>query len=204
MRVAGDAHARLARNLEPGRSGSLEDSLPADGNRADADECFQEACLAALEVSRRKVVHNWRGLLQRLAAARAVGRLQAPQRARSRMSLFPCDRLRDDSPSPPRNAEEAELAGELRAALAQIPPSQAAATCMPRTCLSTSCRRTENRDRNQSRELWGSSMNSKFRQRPGPWLNCAATTKLPRGRVGMMVNPGRVREAREKSMATAR
>jgi RNA polymerase sigma-70 factor (ECF subfamily) len=100
------------------------------GNRADADECFQEACLAALEVSLREVVHNWRGLLQRLAAARSVDRLRARHRARSRMSLFPCDQLHDDSPSPPQNAEEAELAGELRTALAQIPPSQAAAFCL--------------------------------------------------------------------------
>jgi|SRR5271157_1704613 len=83
------------------------------GNRADADECFQEACLAALEMSRRELVHNWRGLLQRLAVARSVDRLRARQRAGSRMSLFPCDQLRDDSPSPSQNAEVAELAGEL-------------------------------------------------------------------------------------------
>jgi len=38
------------------------------GNRADADECFQETCLAALAVSRREVVHNWRGLFLRLTA----------------------------------------------------------------------------------------------------------------------------------------
>jgi len=100
------------------------------GNRADADECFQEACLAALAVSRREVVHNWRGLLQRLATARSVDRLRARQRARSRVTLFSWNRLRDDSPSPSQNAEEAELSGELRTALAQIPPNQAAAFCL--------------------------------------------------------------------------
>ena len=47
-------------------------------------------------------------------------------------------------------------------------------------------------------------MNRKFRQPPWPRLIWGATTKLPRGRVGMMVNPGRVREARERAMATAR
>src|SRR5438445_557444 len=46
------------------------------GHRADADECFQDACLAALEVSRRQPVRHWRALLQRLAAARAVDRLR--------------------------------------------------------------------------------------------------------------------------------
>src|SRR5208337_2441666 len=62
------------------------------GNRAEADECFQKQCLAV---------------------ARSVDRLQARQRAWSRMSLFPCDQLRDDSPSLAQNAEVAELAGKL-------------------------------------------------------------------------------------------
>jgi len=44
------------------------------GNRADADECVQEAFLHALEISRRKPVQHWCALLQRLAAARAVDR----------------------------------------------------------------------------------------------------------------------------------
>ena len=46
------------------------------GNRADADECFQEAFLAALEVSRREPVRDWGALLRRLAAARALDRLR--------------------------------------------------------------------------------------------------------------------------------
>ena len=37
------------------------------GNRADADECFQEVFLAALEVSRREPVRDWGALLRRLA-----------------------------------------------------------------------------------------------------------------------------------------
>jgi RNA polymerase sigma-70 factor, ECF subfamily len=32
------------------------------GNRADADECFQEAFLAAFELSRRQEIQNWRAL----------------------------------------------------------------------------------------------------------------------------------------------
>ncbi len=100
------------------------------GNRADADECFQEACLAALEVSRREVVHNWRGLLQHLATVRSMDCLRTRQRTRSRITLFSWNRVPDDSPSPPQNVEEAELSGELRTALAQIPPNQAAAFCL--------------------------------------------------------------------------
>ena len=54
------------------------------GNRADADECFQEACLAALNVSRRQTVRQWSALLRRLAAARAVDQLRQRQRRRAR------------------------------------------------------------------------------------------------------------------------
>src|SRR4051812_36199547 len=43
------------------------------GNRDDADECLQEAFLAALEVSRREDVRHWRAPLPPTAAAPAVG-----------------------------------------------------------------------------------------------------------------------------------
>jgi RNA polymerase sigma-70 factor (ECF subfamily) len=97
------------------------------GNRADADECFQEACLAALEVSRREEVRNWRALLQRLAAARAVDRLRLRRRRKLSPSPPDWDRLRDGSPAPPQRAEDAELTDHLRTALGRIPAKQAEA-----------------------------------------------------------------------------
>jgi RNA polymerase sigma-70 factor (ECF subfamily) len=100
------------------------------GNRADTDECFQEACLAAVELSRREQVNNWRGMLQRLAAARAVDRLRHRRRAKLVASPSGCDQLEGGDPSPAENAQEAELAGELRAALGKIPPKQAEAFCL--------------------------------------------------------------------------
>jgi len=100
------------------------------GNRADADECFQEAYLAALKVSRREVVQNWRGLLQRAAVARSVDRLRARKRARLQTAASGLGQVRDDSPSPPQDAEGAELASELRRALGRIPPKQAEAFCL--------------------------------------------------------------------------
>ena len=100
------------------------------GNRADADDCFQETCLAALEVSRRETVHNWRGLLQRLATLRAMDHLRARNRARRQQPLSRWDEVPDASPAPIENAEEAELAQELRLALSQIPPRQAEAFCL--------------------------------------------------------------------------
>jgi RNA polymerase sigma-70 factor (ECF subfamily) len=99
------------------------------GHRADADECFQEACLAALEESRRRPVRHWRALLQRLAAARAVDRL----RARGRRPAGPepdWSAVPGPAPPPPQGAEEAELAERLREALAQVPPQQAEVFCL--------------------------------------------------------------------------
>jgi RNA polymerase sigma-70 factor (ECF subfamily) len=94
-------------------------------NSADADECFQEVFVAALEVSRREQVGNWRALLQRLAAARAVDRLRERYRRRCREQTADWNKLAGDEPSPSQGAEEAELAQRLRDALAQIPAQQA-------------------------------------------------------------------------------
>ncbi len=99
-------------------------------NRADADECFQEAFLAALEVSRRETVRNWRALLQRLAAVRAVDRLRERCRRRSREQTADWNEMPGNLPPPSQAAEEAELAQRLREALAQLPAKQAAVFCL--------------------------------------------------------------------------
>jgi RNA polymerase sigma-70 factor (ECF subfamily) len=99
-------------------------------NPADADECFQEAFVAALEVSRREEVGNWRGLLLRLAAARAVDRLRQRCRRRSREQTADWDALAGNEPPPSQAAEEAELSQRLRDALAQIPAQQAEVFCL--------------------------------------------------------------------------
>ncbi len=91
------------------------------GNRADADECFQEAFLAALEVSRRERVKQWRALLQRLATASAVDRLRERVRRRSREQPADISALCDAEPQPP----DAELSERLCVAIARIPRKQA-------------------------------------------------------------------------------
>ncbi len=100
------------------------------GNRADADECFQEVFLAALEVSRREPVRDWGALLRRLAAARAVDRLRRRYRHREDRPVVDWDALTGSSPSPSQGAEDAERAESLRAALACLPPNQAEAFCL--------------------------------------------------------------------------
>jgi RNA polymerase sigma-70 factor, ECF subfamily len=99
------------------------------GNRADADECFQEAFLAAWEVARRGPVRDWSGLLKHLAAARAVDRLRRRIR-RPHETVPDWDALSGFGPSPSQSAEDAELPTRLREALASLPAKQAEAFCL--------------------------------------------------------------------------
>lgn len=100
------------------------------GNRADADEVFQETFVAALEFSRKQRVSHWRALLQRLATARAIDRLRQRVRRRGREEPLPHEALAAPDASPLSGAEIAELSDRLRTALAEIHPSQAAVFCL--------------------------------------------------------------------------
>ena len=98
------------------------------GNHVDAEECFQEAFVAALELSRRQELATPRAILQHLATARSIDRLRSRQRRRKRMETMDDDRLDEESaavPSPRQHAEAAELSSALREALTALPPKQA-------------------------------------------------------------------------------
>ena len=95
------------------------------GNRADADECLQEALVVAVGVARREEVRSWRALLQHLATAQAARSLRKRRRPRGVLSRSAdWEAVGGPSPSPLESAEEAELAGSLREALGRIPPKQ--------------------------------------------------------------------------------
>ncbi len=100
------------------------------GDRADADECFQEAFVAALEVSRREPVRDWGALLRRLASSRAIDRLRRRYRHGQNRPVADWDALPGPSPSPSQGVEDAEQAESLRAALACLTPNQAEAFCL--------------------------------------------------------------------------
>ena len=109
------------------------------GRRADAEECFQETFLAALQAWRDEAaagrdVANPRALLHRLATARAIDRLRSRYRRAGREQEVDADRGLDSLPGQHRGPEEqaaaAELAAALRAALAGIPQRQAEAFCL--------------------------------------------------------------------------
>jgi RNA polymerase sigma-70 factor (ECF subfamily) len=100
------------------------------GNAADADECFQEAFLAAWEVSRREQVQNWRALLLRLGAARAVDRLRQRHRRTRGQLKTKWESLPGHEPPPSQSTDEAELTERLRVALACLPVKQAEVFCL--------------------------------------------------------------------------
>ena len=101
------------------------------GNHADAADCTQDAFLAAVELSRRERIRNWGGLLQQLATRKALDQLRS-RAARSRLGGGPPDwaTVVSPNPGPAQEAEAAELAASLRAALCELPDRQAEVFCM--------------------------------------------------------------------------
>ena len=98
------------------------------GNRADADEAFQDAFVAAYDLSRRQTLNSPRAVLLHLATARSIDRLRARQRQRKRHEPVAGDQLEqspDSEVTPRQHAEAGELADELRLSLAMLPPRQA-------------------------------------------------------------------------------
>jgi RNA polymerase sigma-70 factor (ECF subfamily) len=93
-------------------------------NRADADECYQETFLAALEVSNRQPVRNWPALLQRLATSRAIDRVRQRLRRKVHEEVADHQFVSSVDGDPSQHAEAEELAGALRWAVAQLPKRQ--------------------------------------------------------------------------------
>ena len=101
------------------------------GNDADAEDVFQETFVAAVELSRREPVRQWRGLLLRLGHARAIDRLRLRYRRGAREdgaaeeSGGNFEAVAAGGPMPHEMAEAAELSARLRAALGALPDKQA-------------------------------------------------------------------------------
>jgi RNA polymerase sigma-70 factor, ECF subfamily len=99
-------------------------------NQADADECFQETFVAALELSNRQPVRNWPALLQCLATSRAVDRVRKRLRRTRKEEVNNLAKAECTQPGPTHQAEAAERATRLRWALSQIPARQAEIFCL--------------------------------------------------------------------------
>ncbi len=101
------------------------------GNRTDADECLQEAFLAAVTVSRRGPVRSWPALLKQLAVTRAIDCLRRRVRRKSRDG-DPEDLSEAVSrqPAPEAAAQDGERAALLRQALGRLPVRQGQVACL--------------------------------------------------------------------------
>jgi RNA polymerase sigma-70 factor (ECF subfamily) len=99
-------------------------------NRADADECFQETFLSALEVANRQPVRNWSAVLQRLATSRAIDRIRKRVRRRQYEEVAKLGQLAKAQSDPSQDAEAAELSAALRWAIGQLPARQAEVFCL--------------------------------------------------------------------------
>jgi RNA polymerase sigma-70 factor, ECF subfamily len=104
------------------------------GNGDDAADCFQEAFLEAVKVSRRESVGDWAALLRHLATVRAIDLLRVRCRHRDRTdTLTDSEAAVSREANPVQEAEASELAERLRAALPHLSQEQASVFCL--SCL---------------------------------------------------------------------
>ncbi len=101
------------------------------GNRTDAADCFQEAFVCALEISRRQRIRNFSALLRRLATTRAIDQLRRRFR-QSHCSDASADgaAVPSTNPGPAQMAQQQELAARLRESLTQLQPQETQVFCM--------------------------------------------------------------------------
>jgi RNA polymerase sigma-70 factor (ECF subfamily) len=99
-------------------------------HHADAADCMQETFLAAWKVARRQEVRNWPALLQHLATARALDHLRRRVRQAKHVEAGDAGEMLSGEMGPLAQAQSAEMAAQLRVALADLPRRQGEAYCL--------------------------------------------------------------------------
>jgi RNA polymerase sigma-70 factor (ECF subfamily) len=96
------------------------------GHEADARDCYQTVFLEAFQYSRKQTIDDWDKLLRRIARTRGCDVLRKRYCTAGRIDATadPGDSV-SRLPAPEDEAEASELADQLRACLALLPPRQA-------------------------------------------------------------------------------
>ncbi len=100
------------------------------GHGPDAADCFQNTFVAALEVARREAVRHWPAMLKRLATVQSLDCLRQRMREAGRRQALIAEPKAPTLYGPEQAARQAELADELRRALADLEPRQAQIFCL--------------------------------------------------------------------------
>jgi RNA polymerase sigma-70 factor (ECF subfamily) len=95
----------------------------------DAQDCFQETFVSALQLWEKEPVRNLPGLLLKIASSRAIDRLRDRYR-RGNSSGLEFEAITSTDAGPDEQAHAAETAEQLRRALAQVPPQEAEIFCL--------------------------------------------------------------------------
>ncbi len=101
------------------------------GNYEDTCDCFQEAFISALKISNRQQVKNFKGLLLRLATARAIDQLR--RRLRQKVNNSNNDYVPDTlkiNDDPAKYAQQQELAAWLQKSLVLLPDLEGQVFCL--------------------------------------------------------------------------
>lgn len=94
--------------------------------RDEANDCYQDTFLQAVEYSRKQTVDNWAGVLRRIATARALDRLRKRYR-RQTEALVEDSAVASREPDPDEFVQLRESMDQLREALLELPEKHAEA-----------------------------------------------------------------------------
>jgi RNA polymerase sigma-70 factor, ECF subfamily len=95
-----------------------------------AADCVQETFLAVMTLSTASPIRDWRGLVVSIAARRALDALRSRCRSQRRNAGVDLTKLPGLGVSPEETVATAELADQLRRAIAQLPVQQAEVFCL--------------------------------------------------------------------------
>ena len=98
---------------------------------ADVEDCFQEVFVAALELGRKDEVRNWEAMLCRIASRKGLDLLRTRIRQRARHNgETDLETVPAQGSFVSEALEQAELAADLRQALARLPLQEAELFCL--------------------------------------------------------------------------